>query len=85
MKRSEHRILTTHAGSLPRPAALTQLYARRLAGDAVDAAEIEAYPQYKATFQSRATAADKVSNRTHLPKAIEAHGRRAEGAQISEY
>ena len=42
MQRSEHRILTTHAGSLPRPAALTQLYARRVAGDAVDAAEIEA-------------------------------------------
>ena len=42
MQRSEHRILTTHAGSLPRPAALTQLFARRVAGDAVDAAEIEA-------------------------------------------
>ena len=26
MQRSEHRILTTHAGSLPRPAALTRLY-----------------------------------------------------------
>jgi 5-methyltetrahydropteroyltriglutamate--homocysteine methyltransferase len=130
MKRSEHRILTTHAGSLPRPAALTQLFARRVAGDAVDAAEIEAqgraavrgsvgkqietgldviddgeqsresfvlymrhrltglggvgartmhadldaYPQYKATFQSRATTADKVSNRTHLPKTIGAIG-----------
>jgi 5-methyltetrahydropteroyltriglutamate--homocysteine methyltransferase len=130
MQRSEHRILTTHAGSLPRPAALTRLYAQRLAGEAVDAAEIEArgraavraivgkqietgldviddgeqsresfvlymrhrltglggvgartmhadldaYPQYKATFQSRATTADKVSNRTHLPKAIGAIG-----------
>src|SRR5204862_1433793 len=41
MQRSEHRILTTHAGSLPRPAALTRLYAQRLAGEAVDAAEIE--------------------------------------------
>ncbi len=126
MQRSEHRILTTHAGSLPRPAALTRLYAQRLAGEAVDAAEIaaqgraavraivgkqietgldviddgeqsresfvlymrhrltglggvgsramhadlDAYPQYKATFQSRVTSADKVSNRTHLPKAI---------------
>jgi 5-methyltetrahydropteroyltriglutamate--homocysteine methyltransferase len=130
MQRSEHRILTTHAGSLPRPAALTRLYAQRLAGEAVDAAAIEAqgraavqavvgrqietgldviddgeqsresfvlymrhrlsglgsvgsrpmhadldaYPQYKATFQSRVTAADKVSNRTHLPKAIGAIG-----------
>ena len=28
MQRSEHRILTTHAGSLPRPAALTTLFAQ---------------------------------------------------------
>lgn len=41
MQRSEHRILTTHAGSLPRPAALTRLFARRANGEAVDAAEIE--------------------------------------------
>src|SRR5205807_8424584 len=40
--RSEHRILTTHAGSLPRPAALTRLYARRATGEVVDAREIEA-------------------------------------------
>jgi 5-methyltetrahydropteroyltriglutamate--homocysteine methyltransferase len=37
-------------------------------------ADLDAYPQYKATFQSRATTADKVSNRTHLPKAIGAIG-----------
>jgi 5-methyltetrahydropteroyltriglutamate--homocysteine methyltransferase len=42
MQRSEHRILTTHAGSLPRPAALTRLYARRATGEAVDSKEIEA-------------------------------------------
>ncbi len=36
MHHSKDRILTTHAGSLPRPAALTTLYARRAAGDAVD-------------------------------------------------
>jgi len=42
MQGSEHRILTTHAGSLPRPAALTRLYARRAAGEAVDAKDIEA-------------------------------------------
>jgi 5-methyltetrahydropteroyltriglutamate--homocysteine methyltransferase len=41
MQRSEHRILTTHAGSLPRPAELTRLFARRANGEAVDAAEIE--------------------------------------------
>ena len=41
MQRSEHRILTTHAGSLPRPAALTHLYAERARGAAVDPATIE--------------------------------------------
>ena len=42
MRRSEERILTTHAGSLPRPPELVQLYVRRAAGEAVDAVEIEA-------------------------------------------
>jgi 5-methyltetrahydropteroyltriglutamate--homocysteine methyltransferase len=41
MRRSETRILTTHTGSLPRPASLTRLYARRVRGEAVDAATIE--------------------------------------------
>jgi 5-methyltetrahydropteroyltriglutamate--homocysteine methyltransferase len=41
MQRSEHRILTTHAGSLPRPESLTTLYAQRVAGEAVDPTEIE--------------------------------------------
>ncbi len=36
MRRSDERILTTHTGSLPRPAALTRLYARRAAGESVD-------------------------------------------------
>ena len=34
------RILTTHAGSLPRPKALTALYVRRSRGEAIDAAEL---------------------------------------------
>ncbi|WP_043361475.1 hypothetical protein [Belnapia sp. F-4-1] len=42
MQRSEHRILTTHTGSLPRPPGLTQLYARRARGEAVDPAAIDA-------------------------------------------
>ena len=41
MRRSNDRILTTHTGSLPRPPALTRLYARRVRGEAVDAMEIE--------------------------------------------
>jgi 5-methyltetrahydropteroyltriglutamate--homocysteine methyltransferase len=36
MQRSNERILTTHTGSLPRPAELTRLYARRARGEAVD-------------------------------------------------
>jgi 5-methyltetrahydropteroyltriglutamate--homocysteine methyltransferase len=40
--RSETRILTTHAGSLPRPAELTRLYALRVRGQPVDEGELEA-------------------------------------------
>jgi 5-methyltetrahydropteroyltriglutamate--homocysteine methyltransferase len=42
MRWSEDRILTTHAGSLPRPPELVRLYARRARGETVDAAELEA-------------------------------------------
>src|SRR5579872_7227675 len=41
MQRSQERILTTHTGSLPRPPALTRLYAMRSRGEAVDSAEID--------------------------------------------
>jgi 5-methyltetrahydropteroyltriglutamate--homocysteine methyltransferase len=41
MQRSRDRILATHTGSLPRPPALTRLYAMRSRGEAVDSAEIE--------------------------------------------
>lgn len=41
MQRSTSRILTTHTGSLPRPRALTQLYARRASDEPVDEAEID--------------------------------------------
>jgi 5-methyltetrahydropteroyltriglutamate--homocysteine methyltransferase len=36
MKCSQERILTTHSGSLPRPEALTELYAQRAQGEPVD-------------------------------------------------
>ena len=42
MLTSQHRILTTHTGSLPRPPALTDLYARRAAGEAIDEAALDA-------------------------------------------
>ncbi|HZB90294.1 MAG TPA: epoxyalkane--coenzyme M transferase [Stellaceae bacterium] len=38
MRDSGERILTTHTGSLPRPAALTRLYAQRARGESIDAA-----------------------------------------------
>ncbi len=38
MHHSDERILTTHVGSLPRPAALTDLFLRRERGEAVDEA-----------------------------------------------
>jgi 5-methyltetrahydropteroyltriglutamate--homocysteine methyltransferase len=41
MQRSTGRILTTHTGSLPRPAALTRLYALRAAGERIDEAELD--------------------------------------------
>jgi 5-methyltetrahydropteroyltriglutamate--homocysteine methyltransferase len=42
MRRSDKRILTTHTGSLPRPAALTHLYAQRARGESVDEAVLAA-------------------------------------------
>ena len=41
MHRSNDRILTSHTGSLPRPPALTRLYAKRARGETVAALEIE--------------------------------------------
>ena len=40
MKKSDGRILTTHAGSLPRPARLVELYARRAQGEAIDSGDL---------------------------------------------
>src|SRR6185312_5039424 len=42
MLHSQHRILTTHTGSLPRPPDLTTLYARRAEGQPVDPAALDA-------------------------------------------
>jgi len=40
MYRSEERILTTHVGSLPRPAALSDLMLRRETGETIEAAAL---------------------------------------------
>lgn len=42
MLRSQDRILTTHTGSLPRPAELTEQYVRRARGDTVNPAQLDA-------------------------------------------
>ena len=42
MRTSSERILTTHTGSLPRPASLVDLYARRARGEAVDETQLAA-------------------------------------------
>src|ERR1700761_8869356 len=42
MLNSRGRILTTHTGSLPRPAARAELYARRAEGEAIDEAALGA-------------------------------------------
>ncbi len=49
MKTSTDRILTTHAGSLPRNGTLTELLIRKQAGETADAAELEAEVE-KAVF-----------------------------------
>jgi 5-methyltetrahydropteroyltriglutamate--homocysteine methyltransferase len=41
MLTSDSRILTTHAGSLPRPAALAELHGRRSRGEEVDPGELQ--------------------------------------------
>jgi 5-methyltetrahydropteroyltriglutamate--homocysteine methyltransferase len=41
MRWSDERILTTHTGSLPRPAELTRLYVQRTRGASVDPAELD--------------------------------------------
>jgi 5-methyltetrahydropteroyltriglutamate--homocysteine methyltransferase len=42
MLASKDRILTTHTGSLPRPAPLTDMYARRVEGKVIDEAALDA-------------------------------------------
>ena len=42
MLTSHDRILTTHTGSLPRPAELTALYVQRARGEPIDAATLDA-------------------------------------------
>jgi len=63
MRKSDERILTTHAGSLPRPAALVELYARRAKGEAIDEARLQA-PIEAAT---RRSVADQLAAGIDIP------------------
>src|SRR5215471_17264285 len=62
---TDARILTTHAGSLPRPAALTELFTRRAHGEMVDAAALVAAGREavaSVVAKQRAIGIDVVSN-----------------------
>lgn len=64
MKTSETRILTTHAGSLPRPNDVKKLMAAKAAGQPVDAAEFEAavYAATEAAIEKQIAAGIDVGN-----------------------
>src|SRR5436305_13759051 len=67
---SAARILTTHAGSLPRPARLTALHARRFAGEAVDEAELaaEASAAVSAVIARQVQAGIDIGNNGEAPR-----------------
>jgi 5-methyltetrahydropteroyltriglutamate--homocysteine methyltransferase len=58
MRHSEARILTTHAGSLPRPVALAGLHAARARGESVDAAAL--------TAQAEAATAEVIARQVEI-------------------
>ncbi|MGA8382889.1 MAG: hypothetical protein WB710_17330, partial [Stellaceae bacterium] len=64
MRRSDERILTTHTGSLPRPAELTRLHIRRARGESVDPAELERLGQaaLRAIVRRQAEAGVDIAN-----------------------
>jgi 5-methyltetrahydropteroyltriglutamate--homocysteine methyltransferase len=70
MRRSEHRILTTHVGSLPRPPALRDLLIRQERGEAVDAAALarEADAAVRAAVRGQLAAGIDVGNDGEQPR-----------------
>jgi 5-methyltetrahydropteroyltriglutamate--homocysteine methyltransferase len=71
MQRSETRILTTHVGSLPRPAALRDLLVRRDRGEPVDAAALarEASAAVERVVAGQLEAGVDVGNNGEQPRA----------------
>ncbi len=70
MKTSETRILTTHAGSLPRPPRLAQLHTLRFAGETVDEAELatEVAAAVEAAIAGQARAGIDIGNNGEAPR-----------------
>ena len=65
MEKSQDRFLTTHAGSLPRPEALTAVHARRARGEPVDAGALETLGEQataEVIAQQIATGLDVINN-----------------------
>ena len=77
MKRSEHRILTTHVGSLPRPPALRDLLVRQDRGEVVDAAALarEAEAAVRHVVRKQLEAGIDVGNDGEQPRRPWASGR----------
>jgi 5-methyltetrahydropteroyltriglutamate--homocysteine methyltransferase len=71
MKRSDHRILVTHVGSLPRPPALRDLLVRQDAGQAVDAQALarEAETAVRQAVERQLAAGVDVGNDGEQPRA----------------
>jgi 5-methyltetrahydropteroyltriglutamate--homocysteine methyltransferase len=70
---SPKRILTTHAGSLPRPASLVDLYARRAAGETVDEVRLAAEAEgatHEVVERQRAAGIDIPSNGEQMREAF---------------
>jgi len=70
MKRSEHRILTTHVGSLPRPPALRDLLVREDRGEAIDPGALarEAEAAVRHVVQKQLEAGIDVGNEGDQPR-----------------
>jgi 5-methyltetrahydropteroyltriglutamate--homocysteine methyltransferase len=71
MKRSDDRILVTHVGSIPRPAALRDLLVRQDAGEAIDTAllEREAETAVRHVIERQLAAGVDVGNDGEQPRA----------------
>jgi 5-methyltetrahydropteroyltriglutamate--homocysteine methyltransferase len=70
MQRSQQRILTTHAGSLPRPQHLTELYAARANDESIDDTELarEADTAVRGVIKQQIDAGIDIGNNGEQPR-----------------